>query len=589
MSYLVLARKYRPSTFKEVVEQSHVTQTLQNAVQSGRLAHAILFSGPRGTGKTTVARVLAKAMNCYEGPTATPCNQCRSCKDITAGNAVDVMEVDGASNNGVENIRDLRDKVQYRPAHSRYKIYIIDEVHMLSTAAFNALLKTLEEPPEHVLFMFATTEPHKIPITILSRCQRHDLRRIKLDAITNHLQKLCDQEHIPIKSEFLSMVAREAGGSMRDALSLLDQVMVCVGDQGDHQNEHDVLDILGVLDRKIIFSLSTAIIDGNIPDALDVLHDIYDRGHDLKKMIVDLIEHFRNLLIVKLGKKIDRLINVPFHEIDQMKKQVENITPHYINQIFDGLFQDEIFVRYAPQPRLALEKTLIKIASIQPVLDIDTLIEKIDQLQETIGKNPNVSMVQSKSELRIPAPQPIVMPPQTETPHQKMAPEPSRPAPDRPTDKSLEKDVSGEEKTLSEKKIPQGPVHDDSETLDTTWSKLITRIRDQVPSTAPLLKDASLKNYSDNTITIEINGPPFVFSRVKEKHDEINRIINSYFQKSVSIEWLQGKAAESALEIQKKRTEQEQKLRLDARKHPLVQEAVRLFNGKIIDVKLLNS
>ncbi|KPA13029.1 DNA polymerase III subunit gamma/tau [Candidatus Magnetomorum sp. HK-1] len=594
MSYLVLARKYRPSTFEEVVEQSHVTQTLQNAVQSRRVAHAILFSGPRGTGKTTVARVLAKAMNCYEGPTPTPCNQCRSCKDIAAGSAVDVLEVDGASNNGVEHIRELRDKVQYRPAHSRYKIYIIDEVHMLSTAAFNALLKTLEEPPEHVLFMFATTEPHKIPITILSRCQRHDLRRIKLEAITQHLQKLCDQENIPIKTEFLSMVAREAGGSMRDALSLLDQVMVCAGDQEEGQDEHDVLDILGVLDRKTIFDLSSAIIEGNIPDALDVLHDTYDRGHDLKKMIVDLIEHFRNLLLVKIGKKIDRLVNVPAHEIKQMQNQIKSVTPHYINQIFDGLFQDEIFVRYAPQPKLALEKTLVKIASIQPVLDLDSLIEKIDLLQQTIEKNPAASISPPRTEPHVPEPQKIPVPERKVAQVAEPVSTPSIPPVEQTVKieqtekKSIEKKISKQEKPKNQT-LSEGPFHDDGDSLDIIQKKLITRICKQTPVTAPLFKDATIKERSADKITIEINGPPFYFNRIKDKHDELKSIIDDFFKQSLSIEWLQGKEAESALEIQKKRMEKEQNLKQAARQHPLVQEAVRLFNGKIIDVKILKS
>jgi len=229
MSYLVLARKYRPQTFAEVVEQGHITRTLTHAISAGRMVHAVLFSGPRGTGKTTVARILAKAMNCEKGPTPDPCNICRSCREITAGSAVDVYEIDGASNNSVDQIRDLRENLRYMPAHSQYKIYIIDEVHMLSIAAFNALLKTLEEPPAHVMFIFATTEPQKIPVTILSRCQRHDFRRIPIESMTQHMEMISSKEGIRIPSESVWLIAREAGGSMRDALSLLDQVMACCG------------------------------------------------------------------------------------------------------------------------------------------------------------------------------------------------------------------------------------------------------------------------------------------------------------------------------------------------------------------------
>jgi len=244
MSYLVLARKYRPQTFEEVVQQAHVTTTLTNAIAADRVAHAILFAGPRGTGKTTIARILAKAMNCIQGPLPTPCNACQSCTEITAGSSTDVFEIDGASNNSVDQVRELRENIKYMPAQSKFKIYIIDEVHMLSVAAFNALLKTLEEPPEHVLFLFATTEPHKIPITIHSRCQRHDLRRIDAQSLIAHMKMLCHQEDRDMSLESLGVIAREAGGSMRDALSLLDQVISSTSGLVEHEQ---LLDMLGGL------------------------------------------------------------------------------------------------------------------------------------------------------------------------------------------------------------------------------------------------------------------------------------------------------------------------------------------------------
>ena len=291
MSYLVLARRYRPQTFDQVIEQEHVTRTLSNAIAANRVAHAFLFAGPRGTGKTTVVRIMAKALNCQEGPLATPCNRCRSCNEITVGNAVDVYEIDGASNNGVDQIRDLRENVKYLPAHSRYKIYIIDEVHMLSIAAFNALLKTLEEPPEHILFMFATTEPHKIPVTILSRCQRHDLRRIPTGAISAHLVSICKQEGVNVPPESLDAMAREAAGSVRDALSLLDQVLSGTTGEVTHKQ---VLEMVGVVDRQIVLRFSQAILNSDIAQTLITVEKAYRHGQNLKMVYAELLAHFRD-------------------------------------------------------------------------------------------------------------------------------------------------------------------------------------------------------------------------------------------------------------------------------------------------------
>ncbi|MDM8549122.1 DNA polymerase III subunit gamma/tau [Desulfobacterales bacterium HSG2] len=384
MSYLVLARKYRPQTFEQVVKQEHVTQTLANAILSDRVAHAILFSGPRGTGKTTVARILAKAMNCKEGPTPLPCNKCRSCEEITSGSAADVFEIDGASNNGVDQIRELRENVKYMPAHSPYKIYIIDEVHMLSIAAFNALLKTLEEPPSHIMFLFATTEPHKIPITILSRCQRHDLRRIDLESVAKHMKSLCDREGIGVDEKSLELIARESGGSMRDGLSLLDQVMTCTEGAITHEQ---ILDILGIIDRKVLFDISAGILRGDVPEILDIFDNVYNHGHNIKELYSDLMEHFRNLLVVRMGKRVDKLVDVPAHEIALMTEQVRNVSETYLSQLLDILFKEESSIYLSSQPKLALEMAFVRMFQTKPVLPIDLLIEKLDNLKKGIHES----------------------------------------------------------------------------------------------------------------------------------------------------------------------------------------------------------
>jgi DNA polymerase-3 subunit gamma/tau len=330
MSYIVFARKYRPQTFEEVIKQEHVSKTLANAISSNRVSHAILLSGPRGTGKTTVARILAKAMNCKNGSTPVPCNSCRSCTDIISGSSADVLEIDGASNNGVEQIRTLRENVKYMPAYSLYKIYIIDEVHMLSVPAFNALLKTLEEPPKHIMFILATTEPHKIPITILSRCQRYDFRRIDVESLSKHMEMICAKEGVDISLESLSIIARVASGSMRDALSLLDQVISCAQGSVTHEK---VLDILSVIDRKKIYDISGAILSGDVAVFLGILDEIYNRGYEMKRLYSDIVEHFRNLIVIKMGKDVKKLVDLPAHEIDLAQEQIKDVTSVYLNQI----------------------------------------------------------------------------------------------------------------------------------------------------------------------------------------------------------------------------------------------------------------
>jgi len=292
MSYQVLALKYRPQTFDDVIGQNHVTTTLKNAISSNRVAHAILFTGPRGTGKTTIARILAKAMNCKNGPSSLPCNTCRICKEIIEGHCTDVFEIDGASNNSVDQVRDLRENVTYMPSSAKYKIYIIDEVHMLSTAAFNALLKTLEEPPEHVMFIFATTEVHKIPSTILSRCQRHDLIRVPVELISSHLKLLCEKEGFFVKKESIELIAREADGSIRDGLSLLDRILSSTA-----KKEIDpawILNAIGVIDHQLMHDICTSIFEKNGAKIIEIIEKVNDSGIDLKKFYADIILYFSN-------------------------------------------------------------------------------------------------------------------------------------------------------------------------------------------------------------------------------------------------------------------------------------------------------
>ncbi len=534
MSYLVLARKYRPQTFEEVIDQDHVIRTLTNAIASDRVAHAALFAGPRGTGKTTVARILAKAMNCSQGPTATPCNTCRSCRDITAGSAVDVFEIDGASNNSVDQVRELRGNVKYMPAHSAYKIYIIDEVHMLSIPAFNALLKTLEEPPAHIKFLFATTEPNKIPITILSRCQRHDFRRIKLESMTAHMQSICEKENFQISPENLSIIARETGGSMRDALSLLDQVITCADGPVD---DKQVMDLLGVIDRQVIFDITSAIFTGNATAVLEILEEIYDRGHDMKRLHSDLLEHLRHLLIVKMGKTVSRLVDLPGHEIEKMQRQVAEVSITAIRQFFDRLFQEEARIRYSMHPKLAMEMAIFRLLEVKPTLPIEVLIEKLDRLREEMDHQPPQST---------------------------------------PDDDS----AGGESAGPTGGRLPN--TSGEKIDLSSAWEQIQRTIATDHPSLAANLSRCKPTLSTDDHIELEVNGNGYLGMIQRPGNlDIVEGVCSEVFAKKMRVTVVTRNGPDEGIQ-RKQLAERRKDVALN---HPLVTDALEIFNGRVVDVK----
>ncbi len=377
MSYLVLARKWRPQNFDEVVGQPHVAKTLANAIASGRIAHAYLFTGARGVGKTSVARILARALNCGEGLSSRPCGECSNCREIAQGISPDVLEIDGASNRGIDNIRELRETVRYRPSKSRYKIYIIDEVHMLTEPAFNALLKTLEEPPEHVLFIFATTEPHKIPSTILSRCQRFDFRRIPMQLLVQHLQKIAAAENLQVSEAVLFAVAREADGSMRDAQSLLEQLLAF---SGDGLEDEEVLDLLGVVDRRSVLLAAEAVLEGDVKGCLATVDAIHRRGIDMRRFCQQLCDHFRNLLFLALGEGRGRL-DVSSEEAQRLMEQVEKVSAESLFIQFQILLKGEEDLRRSSLPKIALEMLLLRLAKAPRLESLQSLMGKLDTLE----------------------------------------------------------------------------------------------------------------------------------------------------------------------------------------------------------------
>ena len=376
--YQVLARKWRPQQFDDVVGQEHVTTTLKNAVEQNRLAHAYLFVGPRGIGKTSTARIFAKALNCVKGPTVTPCDECDNCKEITEGRSLDVLEIDGASNNGVEQVRELRDTVRYAPARSKFKIYIIDEVHMLTTQAFNALLKTLEEPPAHVKFFFATTEPQKVLPTILSRCQRFDLRRIPANLIVSHLKKIAKKEKVEIDDAALAAIARGAEGGLRDAESTLDQLIAFCGNK---IAEVDVLSVFGLVAHDKIAALTDAILDGETIKALKVLKELDEIGKDLQRLVADLLDHFRNLLVVTLGEEGITSLQLPDTELGLLKAQAKRTDSDAVLRIIDALAAAEGRLRYALSKRVFFEIALVKAVKARDMTGIDGVLKKLNELK----------------------------------------------------------------------------------------------------------------------------------------------------------------------------------------------------------------
>jgi len=377
VSYEVFARKYRPQTFDDLVGQAHVSRTLKNAVAQNRLAHAYLFVGPRGIGKTSTARILSKSLNCIKGPTVTPCGKCDNCREIAAGNSLDVIEIDGASNNSVEDVRQLRENVRYAPAKGRYKIYLIDEVHMLSAAAFNALLKTLEEPPEHVKFIFATTEPQKVLPTILSRCQRFDLHRIPANLIAQHLQFIAGKEKITLEPAAAHAIARGAEGGLRDAESMLDQLVAFCGAK---ISESDVLNVFGFTSEQTVIDLTGRILRGETPDAIDLLHQQSESGKDMMRLMSDLIAYLRDLLVFKA--KPDALTEDVDPDVQKsLAAHAELIATDRLLDLIDQFAAAEGRMKWAPNKKLHFEVAIIKAIQTLGQATLDEVIEKLGELR----------------------------------------------------------------------------------------------------------------------------------------------------------------------------------------------------------------
>jgi len=546
MSYVVLARKWRPQRFEDVVGQPHVVQTLTNAISAERIAHAYLFSGARGIGKTSVARILAKALNCAQGPSPTPCNQCASCKEITESASIDVFEIDGASNRGIDEIRELRENVRYLPAKSSYKIYIIDEVHMLTTPAFNALLKTLEEPPPHVIFIFATTEVHRVPITITSRCQLFDFRRIPAADIVDHLRHIAQKEDIQISEVSLRVLAREAEGSMRDAQSLLEQMIAF---SGKSISDEDLLEVLGVIDRQDLLGTAAAILEGDPVRCLETIERLYLHGHDLRRFCQELAEHFRNLLVMKVSNEPDKLVDLTDAELAELKEQAEKADSSTMQQFFHFLLRGEEEIRRSSNPKLVLEMSLLRLVQLPQVMDMDKVISQIQKLEQRIAKGdqPPAEFYKSGEDLG----------------QQRV---------------SYNYTQTEEVETADPKNVADSPL--------IKWQDLLEKMRQEKPALAASLERVSVREPKSDLIELDFNGHEFDYEMVKERESFglLNRVAREIFGHEIKISLKAG--GEEIRREQRGKTDRQRLQQQKALKHPLVTEALEIFGGEIVEVKV---
>jgi len=476
MSYLVLARKWRPQNFEEIVGQEHVTTTLRNAIRTKRTAHAYIFAGARGVGKTTTARILAKALNCAEGPTETPCNKCTSCLEITGSRSMDVLEIDGASNRGIDQIRDLRENVKYTPTQGKYKIYIIDEVHMLTKEAFNALLKTLEEPPAHVVFIFATTEVHKVPITILSRCQRFDFRRIQLNEIVSHLKKMLSGEAVKADDECLYIVAKKAEGSMRDSISLMDQLIAF---SGNSIKADDARQVLGLVDEEMYFKTLELVRAHDKPGILSLIDQVAVGGYDLQEFILGWLAHLRKLLLIAAGSGRTAAGEMTPDEQEKFTQQAQGLDDRDILRMVNILIDAEATMKRSAQARLILEMAALRLCNLDSTVRLEEVIKLLDQG----GDDPE------KEEQ--PAP----------------AVKPSKPA---------KLDVSPVKEEPVEYTVSAEPVNQDFESL---WQRLITAVQERHMTAGTCLASARPVGVSDGSLILSF-GPQANFHK-KSLEDKI--------------------------------------------------------------------
>jgi len=553
MSYIVLARKWRPKTFDDVIGQEVITQTLKNAVSTGKIAHALIFSGPRGVGKTSTARIIAKALNCEKGPTSDPCSNCSFCKEISEGKSLDVIEIDAASHTGVDDVREIIENIRYLPSSGKTKIYIIDEAHMLSQSAFNALLKTLEEPPPHVLFILATTEVHKIPVTILSRCQRYDFKKVSTANIKERIELIAFSEGIKIPEETLYLIAQESDGSLRDALSIVDQLIATFGNEIKHE---DATGILGISDKSLIKSTIEAILNKNPKKCIEILNEVSEKGVSPKRFVEDLLKIVRYILLIKTcGKEIISELS------DDEKKELENLSRNESVETLEILFKMMLDgaedVQRSFYPRMALEVTLLKLSLLERVVSLDDIFNKIDTLSKKI-RSGNLS-VQKENES-----------------HEKLTANEEKSGYDNDSPFATGSDTKA---TNSEK----------NQSYSFTGSGLeefIRFVKSKKPITATGLEHADKINVDNGVLKIE-----FLSSSIHSDHllrqdaqENLSKLSKEFFDQNlrVRVEVLSSSADKRDYQSLK---EQNSKIKDEMYEDPIVNEALKIFGGRVVKIK----
>jgi DNA polymerase III subunit gamma/tau len=549
MSYLVLARKWRPQEFDDLVGQEPIMRILKNAVSQGKIAHAYLFSGPRGVGKTSSARILAKALNCKEGPTPVPCGVCESCIAITDGSSVDVMEIDGASNNSVDDIRDLRERVRYAPSSGRYKVYIIDEVHMLSGSAFNALLKTLEEPPSHVIFVLATTEMRKIPATVVSRCQHMPFRRISSGAIRDRLGKVSESEGIKVSLPALGLIARAADGSMRDSLTILDQL----SSFSSEVSEEDVKGLLGIADLGLLSKVSKALIAGDRVELLKAVEILAEQGTDIRAFTRGLIHFFRDLLVASVMRSPDEVLDLGTEEMAAVREITVMSSEDQLTLILSEIMKAENDVRTSSSPRLALELSLLKASFLSTMKPLKDVIE-------------NISRHGEKCAVELPViPAPVT--------------------PDMEAEKAGKPEEQEYKKEPEAVMEPQGPAAavsssandakdpaDAEKDVSEVWKRTVARLE---PPLSSQLAQATVELRGKELFLTLNGGHAALFGdSIKNNLEAIGKIVSEEYGGDVSVRFA----------VSQKKTVRKKDLKQKIMEEPLIKEALELFEGRIVDI-----